>query len=125
MLQFCFSKVSKFFPLFPPHFKSNFTFNCHYSATFCFHFRSLLPSIDSISLHSILLPLSFYFASSTITIFPLIQPPIALQLVDFNYYPLSHHKTSIPLYSTHTNTHNNTIVIIIAPRHSNFSYCSS
>ena len=43
----------------------------------------------------------------------------------FNYSPLSHHISSIPLYSTHTNTHSNTIVILIAPRHVHFSYCSS
>ena len=51
--------------------------------------------------------------------------PNLLTSFHFNYSPLSHHILFSPLYSTHTNTHNNTIVILIAPRHFHFSYCSS
>ena len=116
------SKVSKFYPLFPPHIKFTLSPTLHYFAIFVSTFGPFLPSIDPIPLHStstlIRLRLQHYsHFPSNIT--PHSTPNLAAPS-HFNYYPLSHHISFIPLYSTHTNTHNNTIVIYIAPRHSYF-----
>ena len=121
--------MSKFYPLFPPHFKSNLHNYCHYSATFVSTFGPSLPSIDPISLHfkllSTLIVLRLqHYSHSPSNITPHSTPNLSAPFY-FNYAPLSHHISSIRLYSTHTNTHNNTIVILIAPRHFHFSYCSS